>query len=137
MSSIVPKKDSEPRKETLLVMDDDPKIHPLIDFHLEGVVEKILHAESPLVGLRMAKEHLPDVVLLDIDMPRMDGYQVCKVITGNDAFRHIPVVMLSGKDGFFDKVRGRMVGAKDYITKPFETDALVKSVRKQIETPSK
>jgi twitching motility two-component system response regulator PilG len=63
-------------------------------------------------------------------MPRMDGYQVCKVITGNESTRHIPVIMLSGKDGFFDKVRGKMVGASNYITKPFDPAELAKSIAK-------
>ena len=65
-------------------------------------------------------------------MPRMDGYQLCKVVKGNSETAVIPVVMLSGKDGFFDKVRGRMVGATDYITKPFEPQELVKVVRRHL-----
>ena len=99
MISNASKQSAEPRIETLLVVDDDPKIHPLIDFHLEGVVEKILHAESPLVGLRMAQEHRPDVVLLDIDMPRMDGYAWCRALKSDEDTRD------SGERGTSDRSR--------------------------------
>lgn len=71
---------------------------------------------------------VPDLVLLDIAMPRMDGYQVCKLIRSNEAVKDVPVVMISGKDGFFDKVRGRMAGTTGYITKPFGPETLMKAL---------
>jgi twitching motility two-component system response regulator PilG len=125
------------RRPLVLVVDDSRTVQRMVLSTLEKELFRVQIAEDGLQALAKLNEETPSLILLDITMPRMDGYQVCKVITGNDAFKHIPVVMLSGKDGFFDKVRGRMVGAKDYITKPFEADALVKSVRKRIETPSK
>jgi twitching motility two-component system response regulator PilG len=125
------------RRPLVLVVDDSRTVQRMVLSTLERELFRVQIAEDGLQALAKLNEETPSLILLDITMPRMDGYQVCKVITGNDAFKHIPVVMLSGKDGFFDKVRGRMVGAKDYITKPFEADALVKSVRKRIETPSK
>ncbi|MDA0207150.1 MAG: response regulator [Acidobacteria bacterium] len=125
------------RRPLILVVDDSRTVQRMVLSTLERELFRVQIAEDGLQALAKLNEETPSLILLDITMPRMDGYQVCKVITGNDAFKHIPVVMLSGKDGFFDKVRGRMVGAKDYITKPFEADALVKSVRKRIETPSK
>ncbi len=125
------------RRPLILVVDDSRTVQRMVLSTLEKELFRVQIAEDGLQALAKLNEETPSLILLDITMPRMDGYQVCKVITGNDAFKHIPVVMLSGKDGFFDKVRGRMVGAKDYITKPFEADALVKSVRKRIETPSK
>jgi len=134
VSSIVPKKDSEPRKETLLVMDDDPKIHPLIDFHLEGVVEKILHAESPLVGLRMAKEHLPDVVLLDIDMPRMDGYAWCRELKSDEDTRDSQVLFLTVESEEHQIVRALDSGGTDFVTKPFNVVVLQARVRAAIRT---
>jgi twitching motility two-component system response regulator PilG len=125
------------RRPLVLVVDDSRTVQRMVLSTLEKELFRVQIAEDGLQALAKLNEETPSLILLDITMPRMDGYQVCKVITGNDAFKHIPVVMLSGKDGFFDKVRGRMVGARDYITKPFEADALVKSVRKRIETPSK
>jgi twitching motility two-component system response regulator PilG len=74
------------------------------------------------------KNLAPDLILLDITMPRMDGYQVCKLIRGNPTTKDVPIVMISGKDGFFDKVRGRMAGATGYITKPFGPETLMKAV---------
>jgi twitching motility two-component system response regulator PilG len=65
-------------------------------------------------------------------MPRMDGYQLCKTIKGNQATDHIPIVMLTGKDGLMDKVRGRMVGSEDYLTKPFDPNELIRLVEKHI-----
>jgi len=67
----------------------------------------------------------PDLVLLDITMPKMDGYQVCKLIRAKESIAGVPVVMISGKDGFFDKMRGNMAGSTDYITKPFSPEALM------------
>lgn len=125
------------RRPLILVVDDSRTVQRMVLTTLERELFRVQIAEDGLQALAKLNEETPNLILLDITMPRMDGYQVCKVITGNDAFKHIPVVMLSGKDGFFDKVRGRMVGAKDYITKPFEADVLVRSVRKRIETPSK
>jgi twitching motility two-component system response regulator PilG len=71
---------------------------------------------------------MPDLVLLDITMPKMDGYEVCRQIRSNPESKDIPVVMISGKDGFFDKVRGRMAGTTAYITKPFGPETLMKAL---------
>ena len=79
-------------------------------------------------ALERINEVIPDLILLDITMPRMDGYQVCKLIRGNDVTKDVPIVMISGKDGFFDKVRGRMAGTSGYITKPFGPETLMKTV---------
>ena len=122
------------RRPLILVVDDSRTVQRMVLSTLEKELFRVQIAEDGLQALAKLNDETPSLILLDITMPRMDGYQVCKVITGNDAFKHIPVVMLSGKDGFFDKVRGRMVGAKDYITKPFKADLLVKTVRKRIET---
>lgn len=82
-------------------------------------------------ALAKLNDFIPDIIFLDINLPHMDGYQLCKIIKGNDLTKEIPVVMLSGKDGFFDKMRGKMVGATDYITKPFEPSTLVSAIKKQ------
>ena len=79
-------------------------------------------------AVEMLKHLRPHLVLLDITMPRMDGYEVCKMIRSNEKTNKIPVVMISGKDGFFDKVRGKLAGSTDYITKPFGPEALMKAL---------
>mgnify|MGYP002525160581 CR=1 FL=1 len=87
----MPPDDFEERAETLLVVDDDPNIHPLIDFYLEGVVERVLHAESPLAGLQCARKSRPSVVLLDIDMPGMTGFELCRELKRDEDTRDIPM----------------------------------------------
>lgn len=125
------------RRPLILVVDDSRTVQRMVLSTLEKELFRVQIAEDGLQALAKLNDETPSLILLDITMPRMDGYQVCKVITGNEAFKHIPVVMLSGKDGFFDKMKGRMVGAKDYITKPFEGDSLVKTVRKRIDVPAR
>ena len=83
-------------------------------------------------ALKKAVEQRPVLLLLDITMPWMDGYEVCKNIKGKPLTKKVPVVMLSGKDGLFDKVRGKLAGCNDYITKPFDPEALLKTLRKYL-----
>jgi twitching motility two-component system response regulator PilG len=77
-------------------------------------------------------DELPAVILLDIQLPRMDGYQICQIIRKNLQFRQIPIIMLSGKDGLFDKVRGKLAGSTEYLTKPFDSVELVQTVKKHL-----
>ena len=117
-------------RATVLVVDDSPTICRLVATTLEKQNYEVVAAADGMEALAKMNEIMPDLILLDITMPRLDGYQLCKIIKGNQATKHIPVVMLSGKDGFFDKVKGRMAGALDYITKPFRPDALLEVVTK-------
>ncbi|MEZ5362701.1 MAG: response regulator [Bryobacterales bacterium] len=118
------------KRPLILAVDDSKTVQKMISTVLEKESYRVLQAEDGLSALAKLDEEMPALILLDITMPRMDGYQVCKVITGNDATKHIPVIMLSGKDGFFDKVRGKMVGASNYITKPFDPNELTKTIGK-------
>ena len=92
-------------------------------------------AHQPNVSLALANalakiaDHQPAVIFCDIMMPRLDGYQTCAIIKRNQRFANTPVVMLSSKDGVFDKARGRMVGSQDYLTKPFTKDQLLQAVQ--------
>jgi twitching motility two-component system response regulator PilG len=72
---------------------------------------------------------VPQLIFCDILMPRLDGYQTCAIIKRNPRFAHVPVIMLSSKDGLFDKARGRMVGSEEYLTKPFTKEQLLRAVR--------
>lgn len=114
--------------KTILVVDDSPTIRKLISGKLEKSGHEVFCASDGVEALEMLKALEPHLVLLDITMPRMDGYQVCKAIKSAPETKDVPVVMISGKDGFFDKVRGRMAGTSGYITKPFGPETLMKVV---------
>jgi CheY-like chemotaxis protein/Tfp pilus assembly protein PilF len=116
------------RGKTLLVVDDSPTVRKLIAGKLEKCGHTVHCANDGVEAMEKLAVIRPDLILLDINMPRMDGYQVCKLIRGNDETKDVPVVMISGKDGFFDKVRGKMAGTSGYITKPFGPEALMKAV---------
>lgn len=116
------------KNRKILVVDDSPTVRKLISGKLEKCGHEVVCAVDGVDALEKINELVPDLVLLDITMPRMDGYQVCKEIRSKEATKDVPVVMISGKDGFFDKVRGRMAGTSGYITKPFGPETLMKTV---------
>lgn len=120
--------DGMAKGKKILVVDDSPTIRKLITGKLEKSGHEVFCASDGVDAMEQLQALLPDLILLDITMPRMDGYQVCKLIRGNEATKDVPVVMISGKDGFFDKVRGRMAGTSGYITKPFGPETLMKVV---------
>ena len=119
----------------ILVVDDSPTIRKLVSLTLENHGYRVIAAASGLEALAKLNDGLPSLILLDITMPGMDGYQLCKIIKGNQETESIPVVMLTGKDGFFDKVKGRMAGSTDYITKPFDPEALLRAVERHSTRP--
>ncbi len=114
--------------KTILVVDDSPTVRKLISGKLEKSGHTVVCAVDGVEAMERIGTSLPDLVLLDITMPRKDGYEVCKEIRANPAAADLPVVMISGKDGFFDKVRGRMAGATGYVTKPFGPETLMKAL---------
>ena len=127
----------ESKQGVILVVDDSPTIRKAVSIILEKEGYEVFTAADGVQALSKLNGQstelngqLPDLILLDITMPHMDGYQVCKIVKGNNATKGIPVVMLSGKDGFFNKVRGRMVGSTEYITKPCNPQTLIKAVKK-------
>lgn len=117
-----------PKGKSILVVDDSPTVRKLIAGKLEKCGHDVFCANDGVEAMERLENLVPDLVLLDINMPRMDGYQVCKLIRSNDKTKNVTVVMISGKDGFFDKVRGRMAGTTGYITKPFGPETLMKAV---------
>ena len=120
--------DTMPKGRSILVVDDSATVRKLIAGKLEKCGHEVYCAADGVEALEQLDSVVPDLILLDITMPRMDGYQVCKVIRSKESTKDIPVVMISGKDGFFDKVRGRMAGTTGYITKPFGPETLMKAV---------
>ena len=112
----------------VMVIDDSNTIRRSAEIFLGQAGCTVLTAEDGFDALGKIVEHEPDLVLCDILMPRLDGYQTCSLIRRNARFRGLPVVMLSSKDGLFDRVRGRLVGADEYLTKPFTKDSLLRTV---------
>jgi twitching motility two-component system response regulator PilG len=114
----------------VLVVDDSPTVRKLVAMALEKHGCVVVPAADGYEAADQMLRRPPDLILLDTTMPGMDGYQVCKLIKENPETSKIPVVMLSGKDGFFDKIRGRLAGSTAYITKPFKPETLIPVVEK-------
>lgn len=119
-------------RKVILVVDDSLTIRKALSGILEKNDYRVVTAEDGSQALNKLNEAVPDLVLLDITMPWMDGYEVCKTIKQKALTRKVPVIMLSGKDGLFDKVRGKMAGCNDYVTKPFDPDGLLKTIKKYL-----
>ena len=113
----------------VLVVDDSNTIRRSAEIFLKQGGHEVLLADDGFDALAKINDYLPDLIFCDILMPRLDGYQTCAIIKRNVRFANIPVVMLSSKDGVFDKARGRMVGSQDYLTKPFTKDQLLHAVQ--------
>ena len=113
----------------VLVIDDSNTIRRSAEIFLKQGGHEVLLAEDGFDALAKVNDYQPDLIFCDILMPRLDGYQTCAIIKRNQKYSGVPVVMLSSKDGVFDKARGRMVGAHDYLTKPFTKDQLLQAVR--------
>ncbi|MBA4195623.1 MAG: two-component system response regulator [Comamonadaceae bacterium] len=113
----------------VLVVDDSNTIRRSAEIFLKQGGHEVLLAEDGFDALAKINDSQPDLIFCDILMPRLDGYQTCAIIKRNARFAGIPVVMLSSKDGVFDKARGRMVGSQDYLTKPFTKDQLLQAVQ--------
>ena len=112
----------------VLVIDDSNTIRRSAEIFLKQGGHEVLLAEDGFDALAKVNDYQPDLIFCDILMPRLDGYQTCAIIKRNPKFANVPIVMLSSKDGVFDKARGRMVGAQDYLTKPFTKDQLLQAV---------
>jgi twitching motility two-component system response regulator PilG len=112
----------------VLVIDDSNTIRRSAEIFLRQGGHEVVLAEDGFDALGKVSDHVPDLIFCDILMPRLDDYQTCAIIKRNPRFSHVPVIMLSSKDGLFDKARGRMVGSQDYLTKPFTKEQLLKAV---------
>ncbi len=112
----------------VLVIDDSNTIRRSAEIFLRQGGHEVVLAEDGFDALAKVNDHAPELIFCDILMPRLDGYQTCAIIKRNPRFAHVPVIMLSSKDGLFDKARGRMVGSEDYLTKPFTKEQLLRTV---------
>ena len=112
----------------VMVIDDSNTIRRSAEIFLTQAGCQVLLAEDGFDALAKIADHQPDLIFCDIMMPRLDGYQTCALIKKNPKFSATPVIMLSSKDGLFDRARGRMVGSYHYLTKPFTKDTLLQAV---------
>ena len=112
----------------VLVVDDSNTIRRSAEIFLKQGGYEVLLADDGFDALSKVNDYQPQLIFCDILMPKLDGYQTCAIIKRNARFSNTPVVMLSSKDGVFDKARGRMVGSQDYLTKPFTKDQLLQAV---------
>ena len=116
----------------ILVVDDSKTIRRTAETLLTKEGCQVFTAIDGFDALSKIADHQPDLIFVDIMMPRLDGYETCSLIKHNKMFRETPVIMLSSKDGLFDRARGRIVGSEQYLTKPFTKDELLGAISNQI-----
>ncbi|MEA3411884.1 MAG: twitching motility response regulator PilG [Pseudomonadota bacterium] len=117
----------------VMIIDDSKTIRKTAEMLLKKQGCEVITATDGFEALSKIAEHKPDLIFVDIMMPRLDGYQTCALIKNNREFRSTPVIMLSSKDSIFDKARGRIVGSEQYLTKPFSKDDLVGTIRQYLK----
>ena len=113
----------------VMVIDDSNTIRRSAEIFLMQAGCQVILAQNGFEALAKVNDHQPSIIFCDILMPRLDGYQTCALIKRSPRFHDTPIVMLSSKDGLFDRARGRMVGSVEYLTKPFTKDSLLTVVR--------
>ncbi len=118
----------------VMVIDDSKTIRRTAESLLKKEGCQVVTATDGFEALAKIADEKPDIIFVDIMMPRLDGYQTCALIKNNQAFKQTPVVMLSSKDGLFDRARGRIVGSDQYVTKPFTKDQLLGAIREHVRT---
>ena len=116
----------------VMVIDDSNTIRRSAEIFLKQAKCEVILAEDGFDALAKISDHVPDIIFCDVLMPRLDGYQTCALIKKSARFSDIPVVMLSSKDGLFDRARGRLVGSQEYLTKPFTKESLLKAVANHV-----
>jgi twitching motility two-component system response regulator PilG len=117
----------------VLVVDDSKTIRRTAETLLSKEGCEVYTAVDGFDALSKIADHHPDIIFVDIMMPRLDGYQTCALIKHNKVFKSTPVIMLSSKDGLFDRARGRIVGSEQYLTKPFTRDELLSAIETHVK----
>ena len=125
--------DKAPGRVKVLVIDDSNTIRRSAEMYLRQAGFDVILAEDGFDALAKISDHQPRVIFVDIMMPRLDGYQTCALIKQNPHLKATPVVMLSSKDGVFDRARGRLAGSDRYLTKPFTREALIEAVQEYVK----
>jgi twitching motility two-component system response regulator PilG len=117
----------------VMVIDDSRTIRRSAETLLKNEGCEVITANDGFEALAKITDYQPNIIFVDIMMPRLDGYQTCALIKNNKLYKSTPVIMLSSKDGLFDKARGRIVGSDEYLTKPFTRDELLGAIRRHVE----
>ena len=117
----------------VMVIDDSKTIRRTAETLLKKEGCTVVTATDGFEALAKIADEKPDIIFVDIMMPRLDGYQTCALIKNNQVFKETPVIMLSSKDGLFDRARGRIVGSDKYLTKPFTKDELLGAIREHVQ----
>lgn len=121
--------DSQSKNLKIMVVDDSKTIRRTAETLLQREGFEVVTAEDGFEALAKIADHKPNIIFVDIMMPRLDGYQTCALIKNNAQFKSTPVIMLSSKDGLFDKAKGRIVGSDHYVTKPFSKVELLEAIQ--------
>ncbi|WP_092996815.1 response regulator [Thiohalomonas denitrificans] len=119
-----------------MVIDDSKTIRRTAESLLKKEGCTVFTANDGFEALAKIADHEPDIIFVDIMMPRLDGYQTCALIKHNKKFSKVPVIMLSSKDGLFDRARGRIVGSEQYLTKPFTREELLGAIKEHVLNPN-
>lgn len=125
-------KDQNDSRPVIACIDDSKAVHKQVNLTLEAVGYKVINVNNPQLALRILYHAKPALILMDISMPSISGYELCKMLRGSNKYDEIPIVMLTGRDGIIDRVRAKMVGSTDYLTKPCQPDALIEMVQKYV-----
>ena len=121
------------RPVKVMVIDDSKTIRRTAETLLTKAGYEVITATDGFESLSRIVDQAPDIIFVDIMMPRLDGYQTCSLIKNHSVFRQTPVIMLSSKDGLFDRAKGRIVGSEQYLTKPFTKDELISAIERHVE----
>ncbi len=116
----------------VMVIDDSKTIRRTAEVLLKKAGCEVVTAEDGFEALSIIADQRPSIIFVDVMMPRLDGYQTCALIKHNQLFRKTPVIMLSSKDGLFDRARGRIVGSEEYLTKPFTKEELLGAIKRHV-----
>ena len=125
-------KDNTDHALKVMIVDDSVTIRRTAESLLKREGYTVITAEDGFQALSKVVDEHPDIIFLDIMMPRLDGYQTCSIVKNNSLFKNTPVVMLSSKDGMFDKARGTLVGSEQFITKPFTREDLLEAIHQYV-----
>jgi len=117
----------------VMIIDDSKTIRRTAETLLQKEGCEVITAEDGFDALAKIADHKPQIIFVDVMMPRLDGYQTCALIKNNSEFRSTPVIMLSSKDGLFDKAKGRIVGSDQYLTKPFSRNELLDAIQQHVK----
>lgn len=122
--------------QRVLVVDDSETIRRSAEIFLRLTGLEVILSSDGFDALSKIVDFNPNLILVDIMMPKLDGYQLCQIVKQHPAYTHIPVIMLSSKDGIFDRARGRIAGSDQYLTKPFTRDGLLGTVKEHLKLAS-